>query len=64
MSEARETIVSLKRRGYVVCVSYHGGEEFFGIPSPSRRALFHELASNGADLVIGHHAHVFQGLGS
>ncbi len=62
MSKAQETVVSLKRQGYVVCVSYHGGEEFFRIPSQRRRALFQELAINGADIVIGHHAHVFQGI--
>ncbi len=62
MSRVKETIAALKRQGYSVCVSYHGGEEFFRTPAPKRRALFHEFAASGASLVVGHHAHVFQGI--
>ena len=62
MSDAQRKISAFKEQGYLVCVSYHGGEQFFRIPFPKRQTLFRLLAESGADIVIGHHAHVFQGI--
>lgn len=62
LEEAKRQIASLKNKGYVVCTSYHGGDEFFRIPCPKYRTVLKELAKAGANLVIGHHAHLFQGV--
>jgi hypothetical protein len=62
LDEAKRQIASLRNKGYIVCVSYHGGDEFFRIPCPKYRIVLKELARAGANLVIGHHAHVFQGV--
>ncbi|MBN1943220.1 MAG: CapA family protein [Phycisphaerae bacterium] len=59
--ETRDQIATLRAAGHVVGVIYHGGEEFFGIPWPRRRELLQRLIRAGAQLVIGHHAHVVQG---
>jgi hypothetical protein len=43
----------------VVC---HGGVEYIPYPPPYLAAAFHRIADAGADLVIGHHPHVPQGV--
>ncbi len=45
-----------------VIFSYHGGTEFNIIPEPKRRRFFHRIIDLGVDVIIGHHAHVPQGI--
>lgn len=40
-----------------VIVIYHGGKEHCAYPSPRLVKLYHALADNGADMVIGQHSH-------
>jgi hypothetical protein len=40
----------------------HGGEEWSTTPTAAQRKGYHDLVSAGADLVIGSHPHVLQGL--
>jgi hypothetical protein len=40
----------------------HGGEEWSAQPTSGQRRLYAELVRTGADLVIGSHPHVLQGL--
>ena len=40
----------------------HGGLEYSDVPPSDTRARFRFLAENGADIVVGHHPHVLQGL--
>lgn len=42
-------------------VIYHGGNEYYPFPRPDLKKDFHYLADLGADLVVGHHTHVFSG---
>jgi len=42
-------------------VNYHGGNEYYPLPRPELKKDFHYLADLGADLVVGHHTHVFSG---
>jgi poly-gamma-glutamate capsule biosynthesis protein CapA/YwtB (metallophosphatase superfamily) len=46
----------------VVVVSCHVGIEFFSYPLPQHRQTLHRLVDEGADLVLGHHPHVLQGI--
>jgi hypothetical protein len=62
IEEAKSQIASLREKGYIVCTSFHGGKEFFRIPCPKYRAILKALAQAGSHLVVGHHAHVFQGI--
>ncbi|MEW6750764.1 MAG: CapA family protein [Candidatus Latescibacterota bacterium] len=44
----------------VVCV--HWGKEYLHLPPPQSVSLAHSLLEWGADLVLGHHPHVVQGM--
>jgi poly-gamma-glutamate synthesis protein (capsule biosynthesis protein) len=46
----------------VVIVSVHGGEEYADQPPARTRALLHAFVDAGADVVVGHHPHVVQGV--
>ncbi|NPV89687.1 MAG: CapA family protein [Firmicutes bacterium] len=45
-----------------VVVSLHWGTEYQGMPSSGQQVLAHRLVDAGADLIIGHHPHWFQGV--
>jgi len=42
-------------------VIYHGGNEYYPLPRTDLKKDFHYLADLGADVVIGHHTHVYSG---
>lgn len=46
----------------VLIVSAHWGDEFAAHPSNAQIALAHKLVDCGADVILGHHAHVYQGI--
>jgi poly-gamma-glutamate synthesis protein (capsule biosynthesis protein) len=45
---------------YLIII-YHGGNEYYPLPRPQLKKDFHYLADIGADVVVGHHTHVFSG---
>ncbi len=45
-----------------VIVSFHWGTEYKSRANEDQRKLAHQVVDAGADLVIGHHPHVIQGL--
>ncbi|TXH22995.1 MAG: CapA family protein, partial [Elusimicrobia bacterium] len=45
-----------------VIVSIHWGKEYQSTPTESQRALARAAATAGADAVIGHHPHTYQGV--
>lgn len=51
-----------RERADLVVVSCHWGTEYSAYPNASQKELAQALADAGADLVIGHHPHVVQGL--
>lgn len=54
---------ALKEQGvHFVAVSHHGGEEYQEAPLPGARKLHTSLIEAGADVVLGHHPHVLQGV--
>jgi hypothetical protein len=61
-SEAERIIKESKRVADWVLVLVHWSDELFAYPRPDDRKIAHELASIGADLVIGHHPHVIRGM--
>jgi hypothetical protein len=46
----------------VVVAALHDGLEYSDVPPSETRGRFRFLAENGADIVVGHHPHVLQGL--
>lgn len=55
-------IAALKQSAKLVIVSFHWGEELSYWPEYEQKRLAHLAIDNGADLVLGHHPHVLQGL--
>ena len=59
-----DNIASLKEQGaQIIIVSFHWGQEKENVPSDVQVELAHAAVDNGADLVLGHHPHVLQGIG-
>ena len=46
----------------IIVVSIHWGEEYLNIPSCEQIKFGRGLADSGANLIIGHHPHVLQGI--
>lgn len=58
-----DNIASLKEQGaQIIIVSFHWGQEKENIPNNVQVELAHTAIDNGADLVLGHHPHVLQGI--
>lgn len=58
-----DNIQSVKDQGaQAVIVSFHWGTEKATEPDETQKALAHIAVDNGADLVLGHHPHVLQGI--
>jgi len=63
--QLKENIRKLKRQDVDVIVAvFHWGNELETVPDSNQTALAHLAIDEGADLVIGHHPHVVQGIES
>jgi poly-gamma-glutamate synthesis protein (capsule biosynthesis protein) len=62
MNAIRVQLAGLKENGNVVIVVYHGGREYVPVPPPYVVHALRAVAEMGADVVIGHHPHVPQGV--
>ena len=61
--EMKDNIANLKEQGaQLIIATFHWGEERENIPNETQVALAHSAIDNGADLVLGHHPHVLQGI--
>lgn len=61
--EMIQNIESLKEEGaQMIIASFHWGIERANIPNETQVALAHSAIDHGADLVLGHHPHVLQGI--
>jgi len=59
----RETVPLLKQQGvHFVVVHLHAGTEYSNKHSKKAQAAARQLIDLGADLIIGHHPHVLQGI--
>lgn len=58
-----ENIESLKEEGaQIIIASFHWGVERSNVPDETQVELAHSAIDHGADLVLGHHPHVLQGI--
>jgi poly-gamma-glutamate synthesis protein (capsule biosynthesis protein) len=55
-------ISELRKKVDILIVSLHWGIEYVFYPSPEQQKLARTLIDSGADMIIGHHPHVIQGL--
>lgn len=53
-------ITKYKAQGYYVILNIHWGQEEIPFPKPNDVTIARNFIDNGADLIIGHHAHVIQ----
>ena len=58
----RDDIVRSRGFSDYVVVSFHWGAELAKLPKPYQQRAAHEAIDAGADLVLGHHPHVLQGI--
>ncbi|NPV70449.1 MAG: CapA family protein [Firmicutes bacterium] len=58
----RDEIETARRAAGVVVVSFHWGKEFSSVPGPAQVDLAHLACDWGANVVLGHHPHVVQGI--
>lgn len=61
-NRARREIAQLRKTVDFVVASYHGGTEYADAPSRNTLAQLRALVDAGADIVVGHHPHVPQGI--
>lgn len=57
-----EDIEKVKKRADLVIVSFHWGIEYEDFPTEYQKSLAHMAVDCGADMVVGHHTHTFQGI--
>ena len=62
VDEIKAALKKCKRKADIVVLIAHWGVEHYRYPSVSQRKLARELIETGADLIIGHHPHVLQGV--
>jgi len=55
-------IARARREADYVIVSFHWGKEGCDTPTPFQRSIAHKAIDAGADVIIGHHPHVLQGI--
>lgn len=51
-----------KKKASFVIVHLHWGHELALSPSPKQVEIAHKLVESGADIILGHHPHVMQGI--
>ncbi|MEA2071595.1 MAG: CapA family protein [Asgard group archaeon] len=61
-TEILEDIRRYKDQGDIRVVSLHWGTEYMPYPSQDQIDLAHQIIDAGADIILGHHPHVLQGI--
>lgn len=58
----KDSISAYRSRADFIIASFHWGKELTSIPKDYQRRMAHFVINSGADLIIGHHPHVLQGI--
>jgi hypothetical protein len=58
----RKSIKRLKKEKCFVVIYFHWGYEYVPYPAPRERRIAHQCIDFGADLIIGAHPHILQGI--
>jgi len=57
-----QDVAAARKAADLVVVSFHWGAEMMDSPKPYQKRLAHLSVDSGADLVLGHHPHILQGM--
>jgi gamma-polyglutamate biosynthesis protein CapA len=57
-----EETAHFRKEADILVLTLHWGEEYMQYPSPKQVLFARKLVDTGADLILGHHAHVLQGI--
>lgn len=60
--EILRAVTALRQQVDCCIVSLHFGQELVSYPMPEEARLAREIIAHGADLLLGHHPHVLQGI--
>ena len=61
-ADVKEDIAAVRDKVDVLVLSLHWGTEYSDRPSDEQRRLAREFIDAGADIILGHHPHVIQGV--
>jgi len=62
LNQIKSDISSLKSEGCIVIINFHWGVEGSYTPNEIQKKIAHFSVDCGADVIIGHHPHVIQGI--
>jgi hypothetical protein len=62
LANLKKDIQALKNQGCLVIINFHWGDEGSSQPNNTQKYLAHYSIDNGADLILGHHPHVIEGI--
>lgn len=62
LNKLKGDIANLKAKNCTVIINFHWGDENAYYPNAVQKYLAHYAIDNGADLIIGHHPHVIEGV--
>ncbi|MGH4052422.1 MAG: CapA family protein [Clostridium sp.] len=62
LDKLKSDIIELKKINSVVVINFHWGNERQYYPIDDQKQLAHYAIDNGADIILGHHPHVIQGI--
>ena len=62
LDKLKADILDLKKNNSVVVINFHWGGEREYYPKAAQTELAHFAIDNGADIILGHHPHVIQGI--
>jgi hypothetical protein len=62
LEKLKNDIADLKSQNAVVIINFHWGDEGSYYPNDAQKYMARYAIDNGADLIIGHHPHVIQGI--
>lgn len=62
LAHIKKDIQAVRSKADFVIVSFHWGEEYHDLPNQKQRDIAHQTIDWGADMILGHHPHVLQGI--
>jgi len=62
LDKLKGDIMQLKKTSSVVIINFHWGAENAYYPADAQKKLAHFAIDNGADIILGHHPHVIEGI--